>query len=121
MLPDVLELGLGYSARFATYKDSGIVVTAIVTGPAGGCCKHAHWDDKTLCTGALSVEGAPPELVRKQDGSMRPIWLCSSVEPLTLSPSIRCSCDVDEAGVGQHGFITAGRWVNAGGIVVPGS
>ena len=35
-----------------------------------------------------------------------PIWTLKSREPLTLSPSILCSC-------GDHGFIREGKWVPA--------
>lgn len=36
----------------------------------------------------------------------RPRWKVESLDPLTLSPSILCSC-------GDHGFICEGRWVSA--------
>lgn len=32
------------------------------------------------------------------------IWDVQSLEPLTISPSVLCSC-------GEHGFIREGRWV----------
>ena len=32
-----------------------------------------------------------------------PVWQVESWDPLTISPSIRCSC-------GDHGWIKAGRW-----------
>lgn len=32
------------------------------------------------------------------------VWQCQSLEPLTLSPSILCSC-------GWHGHIVSGKWV----------
>lgn len=35
-----------------------------------------------------------------------PMWQVESWEPLTLSPSLLCSC-------GDHGFIKQGRWVRA--------
>lgn len=37
--------------------------------------------------------------------SAYPKWQVGSWEPLTLTPSVLCSC-------GWHGFITAGRWVS---------
>jgi hypothetical protein len=36
----------------------------------------------------------------------RPTWEVVQWEPLTLSPSLRCSC-------GHHGFIREGRWQGA--------
>lgn len=35
-----------------------------------------------------------------------PLWKVESWEPLTLSPSVLCSC-------GWHGFVRDGRWVTA--------
>jgi hypothetical protein len=35
-----------------------------------------------------------------------PKWTVESWEPLTISPSVLCSC-------GDHGFIREGRWVRA--------
>lgn len=35
-----------------------------------------------------------------------PMWTVESWEPLTLSPSLLCSC-------GDHGFIRGGQWVRA--------
>jgi hypothetical protein len=32
-----------------------------------------------------------------------PVWIVHSWEPLTLTPSVKCSC-------GFHGFITDGKW-----------
>ena len=34
------------------------------------------------------------------------LWQVAAWEPLTLTPSVLCHC-------GDHGFITAGRWVRA--------
>jgi hypothetical protein len=36
----------------------------------------------------------------------RPRWQVHSWDPLTITPSVLCSC-------GDHGFITDGRWVVA--------
>lgn len=33
-------------------------------------------------------------------------WTLQSLDPLTISPSVRCDC-------GDHGFIREGRWVRA--------
>lgn len=35
----------------------------------------------------------------------RPVWQVQAWEPLTLTPSVKCSC-------GWHGFITNGRWAD---------
>jgi hypothetical protein len=40
-------------------------------------------------------------------GTRMPTWKLESLDPMTLDPSIRCSCNF-------HGHITNGRWVFAG-------
>ncbi len=37
-------------------------------------------------------------------GDSGPLWTLESMEPLTLSPSIRCGC-------GHHGWIKSGKWI----------
>ncbi len=39
-------------------------------------------------------------------GDSGPVWTLESMEPLTLSPSIRCGC-------GHHGWIKSGKWIGA--------
>lgn len=40
------------------------------------------------------------------DRHPRPMWHVESLAPLTISPSVLCSC-------GDHGFIRDGRWLRA--------
>lgn len=58
--------------------------------------------DGTPCSGAVTFN--TEAMVRTQPE--RALWTVVSEDPLTLSPSIQCSC-------GDHGFITDGKWVPA--------
>lgn len=66
------------------------------------CATIRHYKpDGELCEGCVTFDG---EWARKlKDG---PRWVVESWEPLTLSPSVLCSC-------GDHGFVRQGRWVGA--------
>ena len=60
-----------------------------------------HATDKTetgLCAGYIGIN---PAL-----NTAHATWRVESWEPLTLSPSLLCSC-------GDHGFIRNGKWVRA--------
>lgn len=52
------------------------------------------------CYGAVTFD------VPQAEGLKGPRWTVESWEPLTISPSVLCSC-------GHHGFIRAGAWVPA--------
>lgn len=52
------------------------------------------------CMGGITFDG---EVARRIEPG-KPMWSVESWEPLTLSPSLLCSC-------GDHGFIRQGRWV----------
>lgn len=43
----------------------------------------------------------------------RPRWKVESWDPLTLSPSIRCTAGPKGQECGEHGWIREGRWVKA--------
>lgn len=51
------------------------------------------------CMGFITFDG---EVARRVSPDI-PTWTVESWEPLTLSPSLLCSC-------GDHGFIREGRW-----------
>lgn len=55
------------------------------------------------CAGFVTFDGD----VQRQVEPNRPNrWTVESWDPLTLSPSVLCSC-------GDHGFVRNGRWVRA--------
>lgn len=76
-----------------TYKD-------VPDDPKAGAIV-THTTDKTesgLCAGYIGINPR----VNTRDAT----WQVQSWEPLTLSPSLLCTC-------GDHGFIRANKWVRA--------
>jgi hypothetical protein len=69
-----------------------------------GLIRHTKADGSP-CVGAVTFDTPEIQAVRGT-GPGRAVWQVESWEPLTLSPSILCSC-------GKHGFIREGRWVEA--------
>jgi hypothetical protein len=55
------------------------------------------------CAGFVTFDG---EVQRQVEPNRPNRWTVESRDPLTLSPSVLCSC-------GDHGFIREGRWVRA--------
>jgi hypothetical protein len=65
------------------------------------CVAAQNAGDDQLSAGGVLFEGYP----EYEAGGPR--WTVESLDPLTLSPSIRClACD-------NHGFIRGGRWQGA--------
>lgn len=54
------------------------------------------------CAGFVTLTGD----VQRRVAPNATTWTVESWDPLTLSPSVLCSC-------GDHGFIREGRWVRA--------
>jgi hypothetical protein len=55
------------------------------------------------CAGFVTLDG---EVQRRVEPNRPNRWTVESWDPLTLSPSVLCSC-------GDHGWIREGRWVRA--------
>jgi hypothetical protein len=55
------------------------------------------------CAGFVTFAG---EVQRRIEPDRPNTWNVISWEPLTIEPSVLCSC-------GDHGFITGGRWIPA--------
>ena len=70
---------------------------------AGARIVHPAKDSGEPCRSAIhfDVPGA-----KEVFGGAAHVWQVESWEPLTVSPSILCSC-------GDHGFIRGGKWVKA--------
>lgn len=96
-----VDLGLGYTAELR-YID-GELHGLWVIGPAGKGC---NFPSEGRCGGWVPTQG-----------SAEHAWKLVSEDPIEVSPSVQCSCDNKAPGTGQHGFVRAGKWVNAGGIV----
>jgi hypothetical protein len=80
-VPDVEQWGAIVRHRVPAGAES-------VTEPGG------EW-----CEGGITFDGP----VQRELHAQAPKWTVESWEPLTLSPSLLCSC-------GDHGFIREGRW-----------
>jgi len=66
--------------------------------------RHAGADDGEPCMGSIYFD---VEWVRSSAAfSNYAKWTVESWEPLTVSPSLLCSC-------GHHGFIRGGKWITA--------
>lgn len=100
-----LDLGHGHALRFTRW------------GPDRELNPHrAHLPDVDRC-GAIVEHQTPAgepcagavlfdDPVVREVFSGRPVWQVESWDPLTISPSVLCSC-------GDHGFVRGGRWVPA--------
>lgn len=63
---------------------------------------YHHNQDGKWCAGFVTFAGD----VQREVAPNAATWDVQSWNPLTLSPSVLCSC-------GDHGFIREGRWVRA--------
>lgn len=90
---DVLDLGSDVRLQFHGRQGhpDGVRVGAWLTHPT---------PDGVGCTGAVQFD------VPAAEGLKGPRWTVEQWEPLTLSPSVLCSC-------GWHGWVRDGRWVQA--------
>jgi uncharacterized protein DUF6527 len=62
--------------------------------------------DGSECSGMVTFDLPEVQAVLATESRPRPVWQVQSWDPLTISPSVLCSC-------GDHGFIREGRWVRA--------
>lgn len=69
-------------------------------GPRIGLIESHRAPDGRECGGSVTFD------VPEAEGLRGPRWSVEQCEPLTISPSVLCSC-------GHHGFIRDGRWVPA--------
>jgi hypothetical protein len=67
---------------------------------AGLIHSHTRPGDGKPCAGGILFD--LPGATEAHPG--RPLWHLVSIDPLTVTPSLLCSC-------GSHGFITDGKWV----------
>lgn len=74
---------------------------ALITHPPGPKANPAHWGGK-ICKGAIVFESETQRRIEPQ----KPAWKVDCWKPLTISPSVLCSC-------GDHGWIRNGKWVKA--------
>jgi hypothetical protein len=70
--------------------------------PKAGATIDHRKPDGSLCTGAITFDTPSTRQVFPEAA----LWQVEAWEPLTISPSVLCSC-------GDHGYIRGGRWVPA--------
>ena len=101
-----LDLGHSHTFRWARWSPDRELNPQYADVPdvehAHGLIEHPRGDGSgQRCVGGIVPDTAPPHLT-----AGRATWHVESLDPLTLSPSILCSC-------GDHGFIRDGRWIPA--------
>lgn len=95
-MPEEKDIGGGVTIKeWSWYGDK--------TNTAGGLIiDHPNKETGEHCSGTVTFD-VPISREKKPAG---PFWTVEQKEPLTLSPSILCSC-------GHHGWIRNGKWVDA--------
>jgi hypothetical protein len=101
-----LDLGHDHWLRWASWSPDRDLNPQYADLPdverAHAMIDHPRASDPTKrCVGGVIPDTAPLHII-----AGRATWHVESLEPLTLSPSILCSC-------GDHGFIRDGRWIPA--------
>lgn len=106
--PEPLDLGHGHVLRpYAWAPDQAANPWArdLPGDPdeaVGGIVEHQK-PDGSVCAGGVTFDTPRGRaLAGRSPGGA--VWQVQSWEPLTLSPSLLCSC-------GDHGFIREGKWV----------
>lgn len=89
-----LDLGHDHRLRFSQYEN----------GVVGAIVEHLNPDGQP-CSGAIMFDVPEAHVFIAKDRP-RPLWTVQSWEPLTLTPSVLCSC-------GDHGHIQEDKWVPA--------
>lgn len=103
---DEVDLGHGHRLKFVCWKPDRRLNPQYADIPdverAGAIVSHLT-EDGQECSGIVYFDLASVRQLFPHDL----YWVVECWEPLTLSPSIRCSI------CGDHGFVRDGRWVSA--------
>jgi hypothetical protein len=103
--PD-LDLGDGHTLTWCAWAPDRELNPQYANLPdierAGATVEHDNPATGQRCPGFIYIDS--PQARELFPG--RQFWTVESWEPLTLSPSLLCSC-------GDHGFVREGRWVRA--------
>jgi hypothetical protein len=102
---DSLDLGHDHMLRYTTWAPDRELNPQYADLPdvkwIGAIIAHRKADGE-LCEGAIFFDSETARRVFPDKSR----WTVESWEPLTLSPSLLCSC-------GDHGFIREGKWIPA--------
>lgn len=100
-----IDLGDGHEMAFTRWAPDRRLNPQYTDLPdddrVGALVRHRK-PDGSPCEGGIFFDC---EAARRAFGG-RPLWRVACWNPLTVTPSLLCSC-------GDHGFITRGRWVRA--------
>jgi hypothetical protein len=103
-VPD-LNLGHGHTLRYVCWRPDRELNPQYDGVPDveryAAIVEHQTKDGES-CTGSITFAGD----VQARIEPNRPVWTVESWDPLTVSPSLLCSC-------GDHGWVRGGRWVRA--------
>lgn len=113
-MSDIIDLGHDHALRFfewAPDRDLNPQYDGIADDPkAGAIIEHPRADNGEPCAGSVSFDTPTQQALNARQVELgkhgHPLWQIESWEPLTISPSVLCSC-------GDHGYIREGRWVPA--------
>jgi hypothetical protein len=99
-----LDLGDGHRLFFHSWKPDRRLNPQYDEVPDcerfGATVEHRNRQTGVRCVGSLTFTGAVQDRIRPD----APKWVVDSWEPLSMLPSVMCSC-------GDHGWIRAGRWI----------
>lgn len=99
-----IDLGDGHRLRYLAWKPDRELNPQYDGIPdverIGAVIDHISKQTGKPCSGGVTFDSDVARRIGYQPGRL---WQVESWEPLTISPSVLCSC-------GDHGFIRNGRW-----------
>lgn len=104
-MTESIDLGSGHTLRFFAWapdRDLNPQYEGLADVERAGAIIDHPAPDGSTCSGAVTFD-SPTMRALYPEG---PLWTVEQDEPLTLSPSVLCSC-------GDHGFVRDGKWVAA--------
>jgi hypothetical protein len=106
---ELFDLGHGHVLQFTAWapdRDLNPQYDGIPDIERYGAIVEHTRPDGQRCVGGVTFDTEQTRAVRAMSGPAGVTWTVESWDPLTLSPSLLCSC-------GDHGFIRSGAWAPA--------
>lgn len=107
-----LDLGDGVTLRWTSWEPDPALnpwaadLPALGPGEHFGAILSHRTPDGGYCEGMIQFDTPRTQAFVARSTYNKALWQVQSWEPLTISPSVLCSC-------GWHGFIREGKWVDA--------